>query len=406
MVFNMSFIFNKEIEYADSPNLDAFGRLRVSEITSLIQIKHIYDKLPKQIDEVTGGTATSVFNQTNANVTMSVSSNSDYVIRQTLERGIYQPGKGQLFEASFSNFQLETNVIKKVGYFTSSTTAPYNTSYDGFFLESNGQTNIISFQIWKSGTLTYSAATTSWNNTKFNPNNISWDKTNLAFIDFQWLGVGRVRFGLNLSGVTYIFSDFSGTNNLTNVYMSSPNKPIRYEIRSVGGSGSFNQICSQVSMEGAINALNDTSFIVQTNSTTFDNVGTKYPFIGFKMNTNASDVTPYVDNVSILNTSNDNYLLTIEINPIISSAMTYTAIDSYVDASFGSNLQTVTTPGTILGGFIGEAGTQALTNFNLRFSEIKPGKKINGDVDRVWLCITPLGANANFIGSVNLYYYK
>ena len=402
----MSFIFNKEIEYADSPNLDAFGRLRVSEITSLIQIKHIYDKLPKQIDEVTGGTATSVFNQTNANVTMSVSSNSDYVIRQTLERGIYQPGKGQLFEASFSNFQLQTDVIKKVGYFTSSTTAPYNTNYDGFFLESNGQTNIISFQIWKSGTLTYSAATTSWNNAKFNPNNISWDKTNLAFIDFQWLGVGRVRFGLNLSGVTYIFSDFSGTNNLTNVYMSSPNKPIRYEIRSVGGSGSFNQICSQVSMEGAINALNDTSFIAKSSTTTYHSAGTKYPFIGFKMNDNIGDVTPYIDDVAIINTSNDNYLLTVEINPIISSAMTYTAIDSYVDASFGSNSQTVTTAGTIIGGFIGEAGTQALTNFNLRFSEIKPGKKINGVVDRVWLCITPLGANANFIGSVNLYYYK
>ena len=406
MVFNMSYIFNKEIEYADSPNLDAFGRLRVSEITSLIQIKHIYDKLPFQIDEVTAGTATSILNQSNATVAMSVSSSGDYVIRQTKERATYQPGKGQLFEASFSNFNIQTNVIKRVGHFTSSTTAPYNTNYDGFFLESNGITNNISFQIWKSGTLTYSGATSTWNNLKFNPNDISWDKTNLAFIDFQWLGVGRVRFGLNISGTTYIFAEYSGTNNLSNVYMSSPNKPIRYEIISSGGTGTFNQICSQVSMEGAINSLSTSSFISQSNSTTFDDVGTKYPFIGFKMNTNAGDITPYIDNVSILNTSNDNYLLTIEINPIISSGMTYTAINPYVDASFGSNSQTVTTSGTILGGFIGEAGTQALTNFNLRFSEIKPGKKINGDVDAVWLCITPLGANASFIGSVNLYYYK
>ena len=124
------------------------------------------------------------------------------------------------------------------------------------------------------------------------------------------------------------------------------------------------------------------------------------------MNDNIGDVTPYIDDVTIINTSNDNYLLTVEINPIISSAMTYSAIDSYVDASFGSNSQTVTTAGTIIGGFIGQAGTKALTNFNLRFSEIKPGKKINGDVDRVWLCITPLGVNSDFIGSVNLYYYK
>jgi hypothetical protein len=59
-----------------------------------------------------------------------------------------------------------------------------------------------------------------------------------------------------------------------------------------------------------------------------------------------------------------------------------------------------------LGGFIGEAGTQALSSFNLRFSEIKPGKNINGTIDQVWLCITPLGANATFLGSTNLYYYK
>ena len=402
----MSFIFNKEIEYADSPNLDAFGRLRVSEITSLIQIKHIYDKLPFQINEVTAGTATSILNQSNATVAMSVSSSGDYVIRQTKERATYQPGKGQLFEASFSNFNIQTNVIKRVGHFTSSTTAPYNTNYDGFFLESNGITNNISFQIWKSGTLTYSGATSTWNNLKFNPNDISWDKTNLAFIDFQWLGVGRVRFGLNISGTTYIFAEYSGTNNLSNVYMSSPNKPIRYEIISSSGTGTFNQICSQVSMEGAINSLSTSSFISQSNSTTFNNVGTKYPFIGFKMNTNAGDVTPYIDKIDVLNTSNDNFLLTVELNPIISSAMTFNAIDSYVDASFGSNSQTITTSGYILGGFIGEAGTQALSSFNLRFSEIKPGKNINGTIDQVWLCITPLGANATFLGSTNLYYYK
>lgn len=403
---NMSYIFNNKIEYSDSVNLDAFGRLRVSEVTSLIQIKHIYDKLPYQINEVTAGTATSILNQSNATVAMSVSSSGDYVIRQTKERATYQPGKGQLFEASFSNFNIQTNVIKKVGYFTSSTTAPYNTNYDGFFLESNGVTNVISFQIWKSGTLTYSGATSTWDNLKFNPTDISWDKTNLAFIDFQWLGVGRVRFGLNISGTTYIFAEYSGTNNLSNVYMSSPNKPIRYEIISSGGTGTFNQICSQVSMEGAINSLSTTSFISQSNSTTFDSVGTKYPFIGFKMNTNAGDITPYIDKIDILNTSNDNFLLTVELNPIISSAMTFNAIDSYVDASFGSNSQTITTSGHILGGFIGEAGTQALSSFNLRFSEIKPGKNINGTIDQVWLCITPLGANATFLGSTNLYYYK
>ena len=68
------------------------------------------------------------------------------------------------------------------------------------------------------------------------------------FTDFQWLGVGRVRFGVVIDGQFKLFTTSTGTNNLDNVYMKSPNQPVRYEIRSVSGgaSGSFNMICSQV----------------------------------------------------------------------------------------------------------------------------------------------------------------
>jgi len=184
---------------------------------------------------------------------MSVSTTNDYVIRQGVARGIYQPGKGQIFEASFSNFQLQTNVIKRVGYFTTSSTAPYNSVVDGFLLESNGQTNTISFQIWQSGVTTYSAATSSWLTTDYDVTNINWSKTQLMFVDFQWLGVGRVRFGLVIDGQFKLFTAGTGTNNLNNVYMKSPNQPIRYEIRSVSGgaAGTLNMICSQISLEGS-----------------------------------------------------------------------------------------------------------------------------------------------------------
>jgi hypothetical protein len=110
----MSFIFNNKIEYSDSQNLDAFGRLRTSNVTSLLEYKHIHDKLPLVINEVTGGTVTSTFDSPNSQVVMTVAANNSYVIRQGKSRGIYQPGKGQLVEFSFGNFQLESNVIKRV----------------------------------------------------------------------------------------------------------------------------------------------------------------------------------------------------------------------------------------------------------------------------------------------------
>ena len=97
----MSYIFNNAVKYSDGPNLDAFGRLRTAAVQNLLDIKHVYVKNPLQVNEVTAGTATSVFQMEYARVRMSTSANNDLVIRQTKTHPIYQPGKSQLFEASF-----------------------------------------------------------------------------------------------------------------------------------------------------------------------------------------------------------------------------------------------------------------------------------------------------------------
>lgn len=403
----MSFIYNNAVKYSDSPNLDAFGRLRVSDITSLLELTHVYSKQPILVNEVTAGTATSTWNQSNAEVAMGVTTTGDYVIRQTKQSAIYQPGKGQLFEASFSDFNIQSNVIKRVGYFTSTTAATYNSVFDGFFLESNGVTSQISFQIWKSGTSIYSAATTSWSSSEIDITTVDWSKTNLMLVDFQWLGVGRLRFGLSLSGNTYIFANNSGTNNLNDVYMSSPNKPIRYEIRSSGGTGTFNQICSQVSMEGSLNSLYTPISISNSSVVTLNTSGTKYAVMGFKMGSGYESISLVMRYLNILNTSNDNYVATVEINPTISGSYTFTAdTNTGVSHSFGDGSQTVTTQGFIIGNFIGQAGAQALTSFSFDDSKINTGKSIAGVVDELWVCITPLGANATFYTSSNLYYYS
>lgn len=403
----MSYIFNNQIAYSDTPQLDAFGRLRVSEVTTLLEVKYNQDKLPNQVDEVVAGSATSTLDSTNACVIMTVSTTGDYVIRQTKERAIYQPGFSQNTKFSFSDFELDSNVIKRVGYFSSSTAATYNTQFDGFFLESNGINNKISFQIWKKGTLVLSSATDSWISDQVNPNIIDWSKTQLMTVDFQWLGVGRVRFGMSLSGNTYIFATNSGTNNLSDVYMSSPDQPIRYEIRSSGGTSTFHQICSSVNDEGSRNKIKRTGSIAQTNVITLGTSGTKYPFIGLRTSLPYEQVTLELVSSSILNTSNDNYLVTVEINPTISSGMTYSSGNTLEwEYSFGTGAQTVTSDGVIIAGFIGEAGTSAVSAIAFTESEIKPGRKIDGTRDQVWLCITPLGASATFLGAVNFTYEK
>jgi hypothetical protein len=402
----MSYIFNNQITFKDNANLDAFGRLRVSNITTLLDVTHKYDKAPKIMDEEVSAGSTSTYISSGSCVEMVVGGVNGYVVRQSKTKATYQPGKSQIFEASFSNFNLQSGVTKRVGYFTSTTASTFNTNFDGFFLESDGTTSVISFQIWRGGTNIYSANTSSWSTDEINPSSIDWSLTNLMFVDFQWLGVGRVRFGMVLNGITYIFSEYTAANNLGTVYMESPNKPIRYEARTTGSTGTFREICSQVSSEGAINRITNRFVVSSTGTTSMVTAGTKYAYIGIKPNIGYEDVSILAKQISIINTSNDNYLLTLEINPTISGAYSFTTNnDTSILQSLGDGSQTVTTSGVILIGFIGEAGAQALSSITIEDNGINPGLNIDGTQDELWVCITPLTANATFLGTISCEYY-
>lgn len=404
----MSYIFNNNstVSFADNATVDAFGRLRVSEITSYLELKYLYDKQPLIVDEAVGGAAVSVFNSNNSEINMQVVGINDFVVRQSKSRAVYQPGKGQIFEASFSDFNIEPSVVKRVGYFSSSFSSPYASNFDGFFLESNGSDNTISFQIWKQGSLVMSSGTDSWNTSEFDVSSIDWSKTNLCLIDFQWLGVGRVRFGLNLSGITYFFTEHSGTNHLDNVYMSSPNQPIRYEIRSAGGAGQFNKICSQVSLEGTLNTLNKTVGVNNASEVTCSASGTTYPIIGYRLKTACTFSNAIIDYIAVLQTTNDNFLASLHLNPTLSTNPSYTDVsNSPIQYAIGNGTITASTLGHVLSNFIGKKGDLGTDKFEYKDNILRPGVGISGNADTVWFCITPLSNNSKFRTALNINYF-
>lgn len=405
----MSFIYNNAVKYADTSNLDAFGRLRISNITSLLEYKHTFNKLPLIINEVTAGTATSVWQQQYAQVQMTTSSNNDYVIRQGKSRGIYQPGKGQIVETTFSNFQIQTNVIKRVGYFTTTTSAPYNSIMDGFLLESNGQTGVISFQIWQSGTSIYSAATTSWLTEDYNVTNIDWSLSQLMMVDYQWLGVGRVRFYMIIDGAPKLFATYTAANNIPYVYMSSANQPIRYEIRQVGaGSGTFNMICSQVAMEGSLNNLFRSQGLQAFNIQSMATAGTKYALLGFRLNSGSEGANVILEIVFSINTtspSKSDYYLTIEWNPTLSSSVTFSATtNSPVEYATGGG-RTVTTSNFIISTALGAGSGAQSDSFNFTDNIIRPGVNVDGTRDEIWICAVSAGNNQDFRIAANVLYH-
>jgi hypothetical protein len=230
---------------------DAFGRLRTSDAFTLGDYKHTYGIDPNFRDTLTnGGTVTHIPNQACARLATSNNSSSK-AIHQTKMYHNYMPGKSQLIKTTINFYAPVVNVTKRTGYFD---------DLNGIYFEQNGS-GVLSFVIRTntSGTSsdTRRIVQASWNKDKCDgtgPSGFNLDitKTQIVFIDFQWLGVGRVRCGFVHDGQMIIAHEFYNSNNLAEVYMSNPNLPIRCEILNTGATagGYFDQICSTVISEG------------------------------------------------------------------------------------------------------------------------------------------------------------
>jgi hypothetical protein len=242
------------ITLGDSPNLDAFGRIRVSEPHTLLDAKHLYDKLPLTFYEKISGTATSQFIPGDSLVRMETSNPGDYVIRQTRHHFNYQTGKS--IQALFTGlFKPETNIIKRVGLFQSLSASPSIPS-DGMFLEIDENGPKICLVKTEGTVNSLSIPRSLWNVDSLDGTgpsgiNIDFNKSQIFTLDYEWLGIGRIRFGFIQSGKTYYCHYINNINSLEEVYMTSPNQPIRYQIEQIGpGSGKMHHICSTVMVEG------------------------------------------------------------------------------------------------------------------------------------------------------------
>lgn len=121
-----SYIVNANaLSNADTGQLDAFGRLRVSMPYTLFDSKTLHNKSSLFWSQTTIGAGVVAFTgEQDASVTLSTQTDGDAAIRQTSQRFNYQPGKSQL--ALFTGIMAPTpNSIKRYGLFTSLTSTPF-----------------------------------------------------------------------------------------------------------------------------------------------------------------------------------------------------------------------------------------------------------------------------------------
>lgn len=262
----------KYIGIADTPALDAFQRLRVSQSRTLFDSQQEYglDTL-RTWDCTANGTlptilspsgyVTSGSNAVGPRATSGMtpitcsSTDTHYAILQSRQYVRYTPG--------FSQLVMITGIFATNA--THSAKIVLRTSTSGSVSDSNN------------------VAQSSWNIDKFDgtgPSGITLDltKTQILWIGAQWLGVGRAMIGFDIDGRLYPAHQFLNANSLAVPYCKTFNLPVRLEAVTSGSTtiarvgyfdnndgvflettnnsagGTINLICCSVQSEGSAEA--------------------------------------------------------------------------------------------------------------------------------------------------------
>ncbi len=256
----------QEVSFANSPNLDSFGRLRVSVSNTLFDSQQEYGLDTLRVWDATangvlatgssngsvtsGSNAVGPFSTNTRMVPITCSTtNGHYSILQSRQYTRYIPGKSHL--------------VLITGVFAAGSGATA-----GFVLRSSTSGSVVDTSISQS----------SWSIDKFDgtgPSGITIDltKTQILWISAQWLGVGRVIVGFDVDGMLYPAHEFKNANNLAVPYTQTFNLPVRVEIRNTGAStckaragyfDSANGIFLETSRETAGGTVNFICCSVQT----------------------------------------------------------------------------------------------------------------------------------------------
>jgi hypothetical protein len=393
------------VELDDTGSRDAFGRLRVSNPTTLFESKLLGgDKAPLFWDEslISGAgisSSTPTVAKPYTDITSTLNTAGRFV-RQTFRCFNYQPGKSQLFLLT-GVLDLSgggTGVERRIGTFNDN---------DGAFFEINDTTVGVTVRSNDSGTPVDDTVTqANWNIDVMDgtgPSGITADFTNaqIFVIDWQWLSVGRVRFGLEIDGELYYVHEYLSANASATPWSSTPNLPIRDEMITTASSpaSSMRAICVAVISEGGTDDIGVVRY-ASTGGTHIDadTENTIYAVVGIRLkSTHLGATIQLLDANLLVVTSADAGEWLILFNPTVAGTFTYAdETNSAVQVARGSGNTNTVTDGTPTGGGFLAAGGGGLgkgADSKVLMNELALGAAIDGTRDTLVLCFRPVGGS-------------
>lgn len=238
-----------------NPQFDAFGKLQTSETTTIREYQPVTGLLTEDFSHTEELGATITWDDTRHLITMVNPTTNGALsrIRSNLYHK-YQTGVATTVMFSKITGGEMTGITRRLGIFDDN---------DGlFFTSTNGVRSVVVRSSCSGEVVENKVDQEDWNVDRLDGSgdalNVSRKQLSpfnaqILFIDFQWLGAGRVRFGFVIDGVPIVCHEFNHAGYVTNPYMRTGTLPLTFEqenISALSNPAFLYMISAKVSCEG------------------------------------------------------------------------------------------------------------------------------------------------------------
>ena len=394
------------VEGLDGPSIDAFGRWRISDPQTIFDSKLLAgDKQPLFWDEslesgagISSSAPTAGKPYTDFTSTLNT---AGVFTRQTFRRFNYQPGKGQLYQLT-GVLKLSgggSGVKRRLGAFDDNNGAFFEDDNEvvGVVVRSNDTGSPLDTRIVQSK---WNIDTMDGSGDENNPSGILADftKGQVFVIDYQWLSLGGIRFGIEINRRTRYIHQVEPANVETIPWASTPNLPVRYQMVTTASSpvSVMRANCASVASEGETDDIGLVRYAsTEGAAVVTDAENSLFAVIGLRLKSTHFGATIKMLAAQIqIQTAAEFIEWVLLFNPTVADTFSYSDItNSAVQRALGATANTVTGGTQLAGGYLETGGGNsggasvagALTNALIL------GASIANVPDEIVLAVRPIG---------------
>lgn len=388
---------------------DSFGRIKVAPPHLLFDASFQYTLQDKVFirSELNNATITHDLNRAAARLETSIDVGSRARLRSR-NYFPYSPAFTNTMIGSFCFHGSIENVTKRLGLYDEK---------NGFFIQVRGE----GFEVGIRSSITGSVVDniveqSNWNVDKLdgsgnkitNPSGLYLDPTkqNIIYLEFQWLGSGRVQFAFIINGEKVVAHEFQHANILDSLYSQTATLPIQAEILGNGISSFMEFTCCSLAANGATSQHGH--LYVASNGVepiTAQTVGTVYPIISIRKQTAYSKIPVQILDISAFSTTNDDFLIQIIHKAVLNTPVWVNIPGSLCEKDVSS---TSLVGGDLVAEFYMKGNLQASEKLELlsRFWDLTLGDDFDGNSEIMTMAAIPLTTNAGIYGVISFKVYE